>query len=208
MDHAEARPDTGKSLPDAGESLLDAGESLLDKDEDRAWQAFFETQVRFWRKLAQLLQQDTGLSEPDFAILSALHQAPGGQLRPFELSGVTQFEKSRLHHQLTRMVGRGLITRERCPDDARAAIIALTDHGRSAITAALPRRTAHIRDWLIEPLDAGQLAALTEISDAILDKLRTDDTTEQDEDPDQDRAPERCQDPDQDDSAAGSCSAD
>ncbi|NUP37777.1 MAG: MarR family transcriptional regulator [Streptomyces sp.] len=166
----------------------------LDAHEDRAWQAFFETQVRFWRKLAQLLQQDTGLSEPDFAILSALHQAPGGQLRPYELSGVTQFEKSRLHHQLTRMVGRGLITRERCPDDARAAIIALTDHGRAAITAALPRRAEHIRDWLIAPLDGAQLTALTEISDAILDKLRTDDTADPVPDPG--------------DGAAHSCAAD
>lgn len=167
MIHAEDRPH-------------DTAEGLLDPIEDRAWQAFFETQVRFWRKLAQLLQQDTGLSEPDFAILSALHQAPGGQLRPFELSGVTQFEKSRLHHQLTRMVGRGLITRERCPDDARAAMIALTEHGRSAIAAALPRRAAHIRDWLIQPLDARQLASLTEVSDAILEKLRTDDITDPD----------------------------
>jgi DNA-binding MarR family transcriptional regulator len=172
MDHADDRAEPG------GERR-DGGGGPLDEHEDRAWQSFFETQVRFWRKLAQLLQQDTGLSEPDFAILGALHRAPGGRLRAFELSGVTQFEKSRLHHQLTRMAGRGLITRERSPGDSRAAIIALTPDGRCAITAALPRRAAHIRDWLIEPLDAGQLAALTEISDAILDKLRTEDAADQ-----------------------------
>jgi DNA-binding MarR family transcriptional regulator len=151
------------------------GDGLLDEDEDRAWQSFLDTQVRFWHKLAQLLQQDTGLSEPDFAILSALHRAPGGELRPFELSGVIQFEKSRLHHQLTRMVGRGLITRERHPDEARATMIAMTEYGRNAITAALPRRAAHIREWLIAPLGPGQLTALTEISDAIVEKLRAAD---------------------------------
>ncbi|UGQ13404.1 MarR family winged helix-turn-helix transcriptional regulator [Yinghuangia sp. ASG 101] len=149
---------------------------LLSPHEDHAWQSFLEMQVRFWRKLAHLLQHETGLSEPEFAILSALARSPGGRLRPFELSGVTQFEKSRLHHQLTRMVGRGLITRERCPDAARAAMITLTDAGRDAILAALPRRAAHIREWLIEPLDAGRLAALTEASDAILEKLRVDET--------------------------------
>ncbi|MGA4544952.1 MarR family winged helix-turn-helix transcriptional regulator [Uniformispora flossi] len=149
---------------------------LLAPHENEAWQSFFEMQVRFWRKLAQLLQQDTGLSEPEFAILSALQRSPGGRLRPFELSGVTQFEKSRLHHQLTRMVGRGLINRDRCPDAARATMVALTDHGREAILAALPRRAAHIREWLIEPLEAGQLAALTEAADAMLEKLRIDET--------------------------------
>lgn len=157
---------------------------LLSPHEDHAWQSFLEMQVRFWRKFAQLLQQETGLSEPDFAILSALHRSPGGRLRPFELSGVTQFEKSRLHHQLTRMVGRGLITRERCPDAARAAMITLTDAGRAAILAALPRRAAHIREWLIEPLTEAQLAALTEASDAILEKLRVDETVGPDPVPD------------------------
>lgn len=170
--HPDATPPTN---PPARWHRSEPGD-LLSPHEDHAWQSFLEMQVRFWRKLAQLLQQETGLSEPEFAILSALQRSPAGRLRPYELSGVTQFEKSRLHHQLTRMVGRGLITRERCPDAARGAMITLTDAGRDAILAALPRRAAHIREWLIEPLDAGRLTALTEASDAILEKLRVDET--------------------------------
>lgn len=174
---SDVNPDTTPSAHrPAAWHRSDPGD-LLSPHEDHAWQSFLEMQVRFWRKLAQLLQHETGLSEPEFAILSALQRSPGGRLRPFELSGVTQFEKSRLHHQLTRMVGRGLITRERCPDAARAAMITLTDAGRDAILTALPRRAAHIREWLIEPLDAVRLTALTEASDAILEKLRVDDET-------------------------------
>ncbi|MFD6276188.1 MarR family winged helix-turn-helix transcriptional regulator [Streptomyces sp. NPDC060209] len=148
----------------------------LSAREDRAWHAFFESQVLFWRRLGQQLQQDTGLSEPDFAILSALEQAPERQLRAFELSGVTQFEKSRLHHHLNRMIGRGLLTREPCPGSSRGTVIALSPEGLTAITAALPRRAAHIRQWLTDPLEEGQLDALTEISEAMLDRLRAADT--------------------------------
>ncbi|WP_411082306.1 MarR family winged helix-turn-helix transcriptional regulator [Streptomyces sp. cmx-18-6] len=144
--------------------------------EDRLWRAFFETQVLFWRRLGQQLHQDTGLSEPDFAILSALEQAPEQRLRAFELSDVTQFEKSRLHHHLNRMITRGLLTREQCPGASRGTVIALSPEGLAAITAAIPRRAAHIRQWLTDPLDEAQIDALTQTSEAMLDRLRATDT--------------------------------
>ncbi|MFC5752379.1 MarR family winged helix-turn-helix transcriptional regulator [Actinomadura rugatobispora] len=146
----------------------------LDEHEERAWRAFFDAQVLFWRRMARDLQRDTGLSEPDFAILGALLEAPGGALRPYELGGVTDFEKSRLHHHLTRMAKRGLVTRESCPDVPRAAIVTLTAEGRAAITAAFPRRADHIRRRLISPLTRAQLDSLTEISDRIQAPLRSD----------------------------------
>ncbi|WP_327675901.1 MarR family winged helix-turn-helix transcriptional regulator [Kitasatospora sp. NBC_00458] len=144
----------------------------LDEHEDEVWTGFLETQVLFWRRLAQQLQQETGLSEPDLAILQALLAAPGGRLRQYRLSGVTQFEKSRLHHHLGRMAGRGLVAREPCPGEERGAVIALTDRGRAAVTAALPRRAAHIRRWLTDPLTDRQRADLIGISAVLLAGLK------------------------------------
>ncbi|MFF4868624.1 MarR family winged helix-turn-helix transcriptional regulator [Streptomyces sp. NPDC000961] len=146
----------------------------LDGHEEKAWNAFFEMQMLFWPQMARRLQQDTGLSEPDFAILGALARAPEGRLRPYELSGVTQFEKSRLHHHLTRMAGRGLITRERCPGSSRGAVVALTPRGREAVTGAFPRRAEHVRRWLTGPLTPAQLDALTEISGTLAARLRAE----------------------------------
>ncbi|MFE7558073.1 MarR family winged helix-turn-helix transcriptional regulator [Kitasatospora sp. NPDC057500] len=151
-----------------------AGAGWLDAHEDEVWSGFFETQVLFWRRLAQQLQHETGLSEPDLAILQALLAAPDGRLRPYRLSGVTQFEKSRLHHHLTRMAGRGLVTREPCPDAGRGAVVALTDQGRAAVAAALPRRAAHIRRWLTDPLTDDQRRALVGISAALTERLKDD----------------------------------
>ncbi|MFF7458646.1 MarR family winged helix-turn-helix transcriptional regulator [Kitasatospora sp. NPDC008115] len=144
----------------------------LDEREDEVWNGFFETQVLFWRRLAQQLQQETGLSEPDLAILQALLAAPEGRLRPYRLSGVTQFEKSRLHHHLTRMAGRGLVTREPCPESGRGAVVALTDQGRAAVAAALPRRAAHIRRWLTDPLTQRQQEQLIGISATLTARLK------------------------------------
>ncbi|MER5863113.1 MarR family winged helix-turn-helix transcriptional regulator [Kitasatospora sp. NPDC002040] len=153
---------------------MDGDAGWLDEREDEVWRTFFDMQVLFWRRLTHQLQQETGLSEPDFAILTALAKAPEGRLRPFELSGVIQFEKSRLHHQLTRMVGRGLVTRDACPDTSRGAVVTLSPQGRAAITEAIPRRAEHIRRWLTGPLDDGQLDALGQISATMLAALRTD----------------------------------
>jgi DNA-binding MarR family transcriptional regulator len=144
----------------------------LNEPEQRTWQAFYDMQVLLWRRLNYHLARETGLSEPDYVVLSALAVAPGGRMRPFELSVVTDFEKSRLHHHLTRMAERGLVTREKCADPPRGAEIAITAAGREAIDGAAPQRAEHVRLWLLEQLTKEQLDALAEISEAVLVNLR------------------------------------
>ncbi|GAA4450049.1 MarR family winged helix-turn-helix transcriptional regulator [Phytohabitans houttuyneae] len=144
----------------------------LDEGEQRTWQAFYDMQVLLWRRLSHHLARETGLSEPDFAVLTALAAAPGGRMRPFELSVVTDFEKSRLHHHLTRMVERGLVTRQPCLDAPRGAEIVLTPAGRDAIDGAGPQRAEHVRRWLLEQLTKEQQDALADIAEAVLGNLR------------------------------------
>lgn len=55
------------------------------------------------------------------------------------------WEKSRLSHQLTRMVKRGLVERTECADDRRGAYVAVTGAGREAITTAAPRHVDDVR---------------------------------------------------------------
>lgn len=144
----------------------------LDDREQRTWQAFYDMQVLLWRRLSHHLARETGLSEPDYVVLTALAGAPGGRMRPFELSIVTDFEKSRLHHHLTRMVERGLVTREKCLDAPRGAEIVITAAGRDAVDGAAPQRAEHVRRWLLRELSKEQQDALAEISEAVLANLR------------------------------------
>src|ERR1041384_6387150 len=114
------------------------GTDWLTDDEQRAWRAFLRVQGRLPAALHRQLQQDSGLSLPDYDVLVALTDAVDGRLRPFELQRALMWEQSRLSHHLNRMERRGLIGREPCDEDGRGAFIVLTDAGRGAITDAAP----------------------------------------------------------------------
>jgi DNA-binding MarR family transcriptional regulator len=143
----------------------------LDEREDRAWRRFLAMQVQLQRVLGKELQHATGLSHADYAVLVHLSEAPEGRLRPFELSGLAEWEKSRLSHHLTRMERRGLVERQECPSDSRGAFVALTDSGRAAIEAAAPLHVEQVRRWFLSAMTSEQLDVLTAIADEVLSGL-------------------------------------
>ncbi|MYV43460.1 MarR family transcriptional regulator, partial [Streptomyces sp. SID1328] len=75
-------------------------------------------------RIEQQLQAGGGLSNADYTVLVALSEAPDGRLRAHQLSNELGWEKSRLHHQLTRMCKRGLV--ERRSGGSRAMYAVLT----------------------------------------------------------------------------------
>jgi len=90
------------------------------------------------RALEQRLHRDAGISVVDFDILTTLSAAEGGQLRARALGESLGWEKSRLSHQVSRMVTRGLVTRQDCPTDLRGTWIVISDHGRAAAAKGSP----------------------------------------------------------------------
>jgi DNA-binding MarR family transcriptional regulator len=80
------------------------------------------------------------------------------------------WEKSRLHHQLTRMSTRGLITRERCGSRGMYAVI--TAKGLAVLKEAAPGHAQEVRRLFIDRLTPEQLDQLAEISTTILDTLQ------------------------------------
>jgi len=122
-------------------------------------------------RLGGRLQRETGLSEADYEVLVNLSEAAGGRLRPSEIGGATQWEKSRISHHVSRMEERGLVKRTPCPTDRRGAFVVITAAGRRAIERAAPRHVEHVREAFIDVLTPKQLDALTEISEVVLAKL-------------------------------------
>jgi DNA-binding MarR family transcriptional regulator len=106
-----------------------------------------------------------------YDVLSHLSEVPDERLRLNELGARLQWTKSRLSHHATRMERRGLVRRDGCESDGRGAWLVLTDAGRRAIEAAAPSHVASVRRHLIDRLSPEQLAALTDISDTIVDHL-------------------------------------
>lgn len=86
----------------------------------------------------QRLQEEAGVSLPEFEILSALSAAPERQVRAGELGVMLAWEKSRTSHQVARMQRRGLVSRSSCDDDLRGTWVELTPAGAQAVEAATP----------------------------------------------------------------------
>jgi len=143
----------------------------LDEREARAWRGYVRMNARLSGAVARQLMTDAGLSDPDYAVLVALSEAPEHRLRPRDLAREVQWEKSRLSHHLARMERRCLVAREGCSGDARGAFVRITETGLRAIRTAAPAHVDAVRNWFIDPLTPEQLDTLADISDAVLARL-------------------------------------
>ncbi|MFF8908004.1 MarR family winged helix-turn-helix transcriptional regulator [Streptomyces olivaceoviridis] len=117
------------------------------------------------------MQNQFGLSATDYTVLAELTRAPDDHLRVMELAKVLGWEKSRVSHHLSRMVKRGLLTREDCADDGRGAYVTVTAAGRAAIEAAAPRHVEDVRRLFLDHLTPGQIVLLAEITDTVIEKI-------------------------------------
>jgi DNA-binding MarR family transcriptional regulator len=143
----------------------------LNEREERAWRALQQMQLRLDGELARQLAGESALSYSDYVVLVALTGQPDGRMRLFELGRLLGWEKSRLSHHVSRMAGRGLVKKERCPSDRRGAFVAVTKKGRNEIEAAAPGHVAAVRELFIDRLTGDQLDAVAEAAEAVLDAL-------------------------------------
>ena len=144
----------------------------LTEDEQRAWRGLLRMTAQLNVRMNRQLQDDFGISLADYDVLVVLSEAPEGRRRVFELTDALAWEQSRVSHQLARMHGRGLVTREECPTDARGAFAVLTEAGRAAIERAAPAHVEMVRQLVFDGLSPDQLTALTDVTARVLDRLR------------------------------------
>jgi DNA-binding MarR family transcriptional regulator len=125
-------------------------------------------------QIARDLQQDSGLSETDYDVLSTLSEKPGSNWRSRDLAAQLLWSTSRLAHHVGRMEQRGLVARQPCADDARGALISLTEEGRATLEQAAPPHVASVRRHLIDLLTPEEVAALDSIAEKVIEGLRLD----------------------------------
>ncbi|MCW2494171.1 MarR family winged helix-turn-helix transcriptional regulator [Jatrophihabitans sp.] len=140
----------------------------LSDDEQRAWRAYRRMVLLVDAEIARDLTRDTGMSMPDYQVLTALSEADGHRRRLTELAAGMQWSASRLSHHVSRMEQRGLVTRAECSEDLRAAYVVLTDDGWSALVAAAPDHVASVRNHLIDLLTPEEHAMLTRIGEKVV----------------------------------------
>lgn len=139
--------------------------------EQRAWRTYLTMHTQLMTRLHRQLQADSGLSLSDFEVLVQLTDTPDGRARVLQLAQALQWEKSRLSHHLARMQRRDLVERQECPEDARGAFIAVTDHGRRIIEEAAPHHVRTVRDLVFDQLTEEQVETLHTISRTVLSRI-------------------------------------
>ena len=148
-----------------------ANGNWLDEHEQRAWRGYQGMRLLLSAQIARDLAHDSGLSEPDYTVLSNLSEAEGHRWRLNELAARMLWSKSRLSHHIARMQERGLVTREDCTTDGRGAFVVLTKQGMRAIETAAPPHVASVRRHLIDVLTPAEVDALASITWKVVDHL-------------------------------------
>src|SRR5215469_4367316 len=143
----------------------------LNAPQERAWRRYRRMRTLLDLQIARDLSKDSGLSETDYDVLSTLSEKPEGYWRARDLAAQLLWSTSRLAHHVGRMEQRGLVTRQPCTDDARGALISLTEHGRDVLYEAAPPHVASVRRHLIDLLTADEVAALDTIASKVITHL-------------------------------------
>jgi len=107
----------------------------------------------------------TGLSGPEYGVLSRLAAIGKGEMRQQELARIMAWDKSRLSHQLTRMQERALIERRHA--DEKTVLVAITRLGREKLDAARPIHAASVRRNLLSRLTQEQIDTTVRVSNLL-----------------------------------------
>jgi DNA-binding MarR family transcriptional regulator len=146
----------------------------LDDDELAAWRRLVAVVELMPGVLDSQLRRDAGLTGFEYYVLAMLSEAPQRTLRMNVLAAQTNATLPRLSHVVQRLEGRGLVERFPCPEDGRATNARLTRQGWSKVRHAAPGHAANVRQHVIDALIPEQVAQLTAITEAILERLDPD----------------------------------
>jgi DNA-binding MarR family transcriptional regulator len=143
----------------------------LSAQEERLWRGWLTLNAELSATLQRELQDDSGLSMPDFDVLVHLTDSPEGRVRVTELARLLYWERSRVSHHVTRMERRGLVERTECAEDGRGAFIAVTPAGRAAIEQAAPGHVRAVRRLMFDALSKEEVDRLGTAIDKMLARL-------------------------------------
>jgi DNA-binding MarR family transcriptional regulator len=137
----------------------------LSPQELRVWHAFLLMGEDVLGRVGRDIAQATGLSGPEFGVLSRLASIGKGEMRQQELARIMTWDKSRLSHQLTRMQERALIERRR--GDEKSVLVAITRLGKEKLDAARPIHAASVRRNLLSRLTQEQITTIVRVSNLL-----------------------------------------
>ena len=94
----------------------------LSDEEQRMWRRYRDVNQLLDLAIERQLQRDAAMSQSDYSVLVSLSEAEGGGLRARDLGAALGWDRSRVSHQVRRMEGRGLVSKNECTEDGRFSI--------------------------------------------------------------------------------------
>ena len=132
---------------------MNAQPRWLDDEEQQLWRLMLAGFTKISRTIDDRLQAGGDISSPEFSVLVALSEAQDRTLRLRELCEELGWDRSRASHQVTRMKKRGLLTKKKCPGDARGVLVTLTDQGMTHLEDAVPDHVETVRRLIFDHLN-------------------------------------------------------
>ena len=151
---------------------MSTDEPWLTDEQQRVWRMWLEVTGLMPAVLHAQLHTDSALSFPDFEVLSELSEVDGRRMRVSDLARAIRWERSRLSHHIKRMQARGLVQREDCEDDARGALVVLTQRGLDAVTMAAPGHVRTVRTLMFDPMSGDDLQAFAGVLGQLAARLQ------------------------------------
>jgi len=139
----------------------------LNEDQQRAWLAYIRIQLRMAYEMNRQLLADSGVSLPDYDVLTALSVADDGRMPITVLAAQIGWERSRVSHHVRRMSTRGLVTCGPSAADGRVTEVTLTDGGRRTLEQAAPGHVDLVRQLFFDGLPAELTGPLTEALESV-----------------------------------------
>jgi DNA-binding MarR family transcriptional regulator len=146
---------------------------VLTPEQQETWFAYMRVMLRLSYEMNRQLQTDSALSLPDYDVLNALADSPGGRLQLTELATRLGWERSRLSHHLQRMSARGLVERSPSEQDRRATDAVLTDAGLDALRRSTPGHAELVRRMFFGGLDPALLVPLRTALEQVHEQVLT-----------------------------------
>ncbi|MEU6037449.1 MarR family transcriptional regulator [Actinomadura sp. NPDC047616] len=114
-------------------------------------------------RIEHALQSGHGLSVREYSLLDVLsrqHDGPGGHLQMKQVADAVALSQSATTRLVTRLEGRGLLTRYLCPTDRRGIYTDVSEAGAKLLAEARPTNEAALRQALDEAAQNPELAPL------------------------------------------------
>ena len=128
-----------------------------------AWTGMIRVHERLMQELDAELEREHGLSLAEYDVLVQLDEAPERRMRMADLAEAVLLTRSGVSRLVDRLESRGLVSRSRCPSDARGFNASLTGAGAARLAEASVTHLAGVRSRFTDRLDADDVARLESI---------------------------------------------